>query len=331
MRLITWRRVGIIASVIWVVVGPTYFHLSKEDGDKRIARDQYERCIKQGWTTKGGVERCNKDLRQALAIAHWSSWAQLAFIPVLLAWLVAWMLFFLMRSPRRETRIGYLQKSRAEDHESLMKEFLIELANLRTDTSERAARLAKKHGLDATEMPIGALGMIFNFTTAALEHSSHYDAAWAKLSTEALTEDKIAFKRNENAQRLVMLSKTMFVWCMSSVEYAVKTGIALYPKALGKLKNDPSMRELIILSADHGLIKNADRPLWLGANTIRNRLVHNNGIGRGDGKWEFTKNLTITMEDEQMIQGTIMTFPRLTAWLVAGYDNWCDAFLEKAN
>ena len=86
MRLIPWKRLGIIASVIWVAMGPTYFHLNREDNDKRIARDQYERCIKQAWRTKEGVERCNEDLRQGLAIAHWSSWALLAFIPVGLAW-----------------------------------------------------------------------------------------------------------------------------------------------------------------------------------------------------------------------------------------------------
>jgi hypothetical protein len=119
MRFITWKRLGIIASVIWVAVGPTYFHLNREDNDKRIARDQYERCIKQARTTKEGVERCNKDLRQALAIAHWSSWAQLAFIPVVLAWFVGWGLLFLVRRVRSrpETRIGYLQRSHAEDHD----------------------------------------------------------------------------------------------------------------------------------------------------------------------------------------------------------------------
>ena len=88
MRVITWKRVGVIASVIWVVVGPTYFHLSREDNNKRIARDQYQLCIKQAWVAKGGVERCNKELRQALAIARWSSWALLAFVPVLSAWLI---------------------------------------------------------------------------------------------------------------------------------------------------------------------------------------------------------------------------------------------------
>jgi hypothetical protein len=100
MRLITWKRVGVIASVIWVVVGPTYFHLSREDNDKRIARDQYQLCIKQAWVVKGGVERYNKELRQALAIARWSSWALLAFVPVLLAWLIGWAMLFLARKAR---------------------------------------------------------------------------------------------------------------------------------------------------------------------------------------------------------------------------------------
>ena len=36
MRLISWQRLGIIASVVWVVVGPSYFHLSREDNDRRI-------------------------------------------------------------------------------------------------------------------------------------------------------------------------------------------------------------------------------------------------------------------------------------------------------
>ena len=90
MRLFTWQRLGIIASVIWVAMGPTYFHLSQEDHAKRVARDQYERCIKQVWAAEGGVERCNKELREALVIAHWSGWALVAFVPMILAWLIGW-------------------------------------------------------------------------------------------------------------------------------------------------------------------------------------------------------------------------------------------------
>ena len=54
MRLISWQRLGIIASVVWVVVGPSYFHLSREDNDRRIAGDRYQLCIKQDLGEEGG-------------------------------------------------------------------------------------------------------------------------------------------------------------------------------------------------------------------------------------------------------------------------------------
>ena len=119
MRLISWQRLGIIASVVWVVVGPSYFHLSGEDNDRRIAGDRYQLCIKQGWARKGGVEGCNKELRQALAIADWSSWAQLAFIPVGLAWVLGWALLFLVKRVGSRTQAGkehYPQIANAEDN-----------------------------------------------------------------------------------------------------------------------------------------------------------------------------------------------------------------------
>src|SRR5262245_59387772 len=53
MRLISWQRVGIIASVVWVVEGPSYFNLRREDNDRRIAGDRYQLCIKQAWADKG--------------------------------------------------------------------------------------------------------------------------------------------------------------------------------------------------------------------------------------------------------------------------------------
>jgi hypothetical protein len=123
MRLFTWQRVGIIASVIWVAVGPTYFHLSREDRAKRVAGDRYELCIKQDWAAKGGIERCNKELRQALAIARWSSWAQLALIPVA----VAWGLFFLVRrvrsKPERTAEAIPHESANAENKDSAENDF----------------------------------------------------------------------------------------------------------------------------------------------------------------------------------------------------------------
>jgi len=106
MRLNGWQRLGIVASVVWVVAGPSYFHLSREDNDRRIAGDRYQLCINRDWARKGGVEGCNKELRQALAIAHWSCWALLAFIPVALAWVLGWALLFLMKKVRSRPQAG---------------------------------------------------------------------------------------------------------------------------------------------------------------------------------------------------------------------------------
>jgi hypothetical protein len=103
MRLISWKRLGIIASLVWVAVGPTHF---QEDNARRIAGDRYQLCIKQDWARKGGVERCNKEFRQALSIAYWSSWAQLAFIPMVLAWFAGWVVFSLVRKVRSRPKAG---------------------------------------------------------------------------------------------------------------------------------------------------------------------------------------------------------------------------------
>jgi len=111
MRLISWKRLGIIASLVWVAVGPTHFHLSQEDNARRIAGDRYQFCIKQDWAKKGGVERCNKEFRQALSITYWSSWAQLAFIPMVLAWVAGWLVFSLVRKVRSRPK-AYPQRAK---------------------------------------------------------------------------------------------------------------------------------------------------------------------------------------------------------------------------
>jgi len=101
MKLNGGQWIGILASVAWIALGSTYFHTSQEDNARRIAAGQYHLCIHQAWATQGGVERCNKGLRKDLAFAHWSDWAQLAFIPVVVAWFVGWGLFLLVRRVRK--------------------------------------------------------------------------------------------------------------------------------------------------------------------------------------------------------------------------------------
>ena len=121
------------------------------------------------------------------------------------------------------------------------------------------------------------------------------------------------------------------MWCMSAIEYNTKQALQIYPQVLGP--SDPGkdlfLANVIKSSADAGLIDSERRPLWFGANTIRNRLVHNNGIGNASQTWQFTKDLSITMEDGKPFRGSTMTFPLLTGWITSAYADWCDAFLSK--
>lgn len=214
-----------------------------------------------------------------------------------------------------------------------MHEFMQKLLDLRSESGRLSHELAAKYKIAVSEPPIEALQMCFNDITFAAELTSHYMVAWARIPIVGLTQEQITKKRGENTERLVALSKTMFVWSLSSAEYSAKCIIAKYPAVLN-IKKKPNRRlylaDIVAASRDAGLISADQRVLWLGANTIRNRVVHNNGYGEGDGRWKYAEDHTIVMEDKKMIQGTIMTFPRLTEWLVKQYADWSDRFLTKA-
>jgi hypothetical protein len=215
-----------------------------------------------------------------------------------------------------------------------MKEYMDELAKVRSQCLSLGDALAKKHKLSLQEPPLEALPISFNFATLGLELTSHYDKAWGTHPVTGLSAERIAILRDENAQRLVMLSKTVFTWSLSGMEYAAKRALAKYPSVIPLKKKKGAriyLRDIIEASGDAGLIEAAKRPLWLGANTIRNKVVHNNGVGEGNAKWEFSKGLSLTMEDGKMLQGTMMTFPFLLGWIVAEYADWCDRFLGRAN
>jgi hypothetical protein len=64
-------------------------------------------------------------------------------------------------------------------------------------------------------------------------------------------------------------------------------------------------------------------------NTIRNKIVHNNGVADAEASWTFSDELTVTTEDGRPIRGKIVALPQLTLWLVNQYADWADRFLER--
>lgn len=208
-----------------------------------------------------------------------------------------------------------------------MQEFVDLLFNIRSNCTSARDRLSARHSLLHTDVPISAFGMIYNVVTSALEQSSHYANSWGNpTSISNETQDG-----RERLQRLMLTSKTMFIWSMSAVEYNSKQAIENIPNILTprRAPRDLYFGEIIKTSADHNLIASAKRPLWFGINKIRNRLVHNNGIANEDLQIDFHDGLRMIMNDRVQMAGNMMTFPRLTSWLVQEYAEWCNEFLAR--
>jgi hypothetical protein len=211
-----------------------------------------------------------------------------------------------------------------------MKEFVTELTELRVHCSALAGLLAKKHEVSRQEPPLEAFGIFFNYATHACEITSHYDAAWGALSANGLSVAEIERKREENKQRLGMIGKHLFISSMSAAEFAAKRTVAAYPLLLDiRKKGRLYLGDIISRSVDQLLVDAPTKELWDGAIRTRNCVVHNNGIADETREWKYSDALSIKMTDGQMTQGTMMTFPRLTRWVICAYAAWSDGLLAK--
>jgi uncharacterized membrane protein len=96
VRLNGWQQIGALASVVWVLVGPVYL-INK---DTHHATKQASLAMRACY--KAGRKDCLKVYDTTYAASRdikptWSSWAILAFVPMVAAWLVVWGLLALFR------------------------------------------------------------------------------------------------------------------------------------------------------------------------------------------------------------------------------------------
>jgi hypothetical protein len=206
-----------------------------------------------------------------------------------------------------------------------MQELLDELAALRSECAVHANRLCQKFGLAEDAAPIGALSICFNNVTLVLELSWYYKTQWAAPAPAHLTEKL----RNENAERLAMVGRFLFINTISACEFQAKNGNRQFPLILELSQNRPYLSNILHQSRIRGLLTEDVKLLWDGAIRIRNCLVHNNAVADETAQWTFGPDLTVALQDGEMTQGTIMMMPRLTKWVVRAYADWCDAFLTR--
>lgn len=108
-KLNGWQRIGVIASVAWILVAGMYTETSESNRSSESIGQQHVLCESglQGLTGddwQKGFDQCNKLADEAVAEAYTDDWivaALVAFVPVPLGWGFAYLVRFLVRWVKR--------------------------------------------------------------------------------------------------------------------------------------------------------------------------------------------------------------------------------------
>jgi hypothetical protein len=111
MKLNGWKRIGIIASIVWILGAGLYTDDSELDKASQLIADIHVRCDgnlpdyrKDEAAYEAAFHRCDKEAADSLAFAYKSAWlaaAIVAFVPVPLGWGLVYLVLFLVRWVKR--------------------------------------------------------------------------------------------------------------------------------------------------------------------------------------------------------------------------------------
>jgi hypothetical protein len=183
-----------------------------------------------------------------------------------------------------------------------------------------------KHRAKAGDAPIGALNMANQYAIVALELLSHYKAIWDRMPPGAVPDP--ARTRQENAERVITITKAVFILTLSAMEFGAKQALAGEPSKLPLGGDRVYLRRIIAKSREKGWLPIADETGWRGVIELRNTLVHNNGIAETTEDFALPNGPTISLVSGRMIQGNLRFLPEVTLWASDAFAKWADAFLR---
>ena len=102
MRLNRWQLFGIVLSFAWLLAGPPWLHHHVENHAMNLNVLDYRAC-RAGPTDPAVCEAKSKQYRDefinwsAEVRVRWGLWGVLGLLPVIAAWLLAYVLVFLTR------------------------------------------------------------------------------------------------------------------------------------------------------------------------------------------------------------------------------------------
>ena len=109
MKLNGWKRLGIIASVAWILGAGFHTYTSEMESASKGASFTHVVCDenlagKTGDAWKKGFDECNRQADELLSVGVSNARmdaASVAFVPVPLGWALAYLILFLARWVRR--------------------------------------------------------------------------------------------------------------------------------------------------------------------------------------------------------------------------------------
>ncbi|WP_395504791.1 hypothetical protein [Ectopseudomonas hydrolytica] len=196
--------------------------------------------------------------------------------------------------------------------------------SLRADSERYGDEVGEIFGVGHHEDPASFFGMAFNIITMTLELLDHYHVLWGKLNPKEFSNPEET--REQNGQRVTLLQKMCFIELMSAFEFSAKKAVLENQQLFGEFKGRIYLAGIMERSKDKGLLSEEQLRLWKGASTLRNSLVHNNGIAEKDGVYSYPE-VTVTLRSDCMSQGNIKLFGLVSKWLLLEARSW----LENAN
>jgi hypothetical protein len=139
---------------------------------------------------------------------------------------------------------------------------------------------------------------------------------------------------NEMTERIVTVTKNLFVDVVSTVEKTSKEAVSIY--SMEKLKemsmknsNYLYMRNLLSASQELGLIDKGAMEEWDDVLVMRNLVVHNNSISDRSKKFMIS-DITISMRPGRMMKGPLNTFLVLSERTIVLFYEWLSS-IDSSN
>ncbi len=178
--------------------------------------------------------------------------------------------------------------------------------------------------------------MLFNSVTLTFELINYYLNIWKIPPPPNLNPEQIVNTKQENADRVMLITKWMFISVMSAMEYDAKQMIlgskqAWFNELRKKLQQDDKiyLAEIMEKSRDHQLLSHDRFNEFDAILYIRHCVIHNNGISGKDRLYAPIKIQLRTFKKDRMIQSDMYVFYKFTNILTDYYKDWLKSIHAK--